>query len=551
MASRASAQNKGFTLERYEPSAAGQWSFWVDHPEYAPKLAFQAGLTFDYGHHPLVLGIVQNGEFVQEQAVVAHQLYGHVDLGLTLSNRFALSFSLPVALYQAGTATSGITPGGVGVGDPRLGGMVRVFGDALHDALSLHAGVQLWIPAAGSGNHVGDSQVRVSPRVVLAGVVRHFMWSFLTDFTYRNEASIGTLPKGAGNSVGPELHFGGALAYSDLPRHFAIGPEVMMATVVAGGSAFARDYTSLEVLFGGQYKLHDMFMVGLAGGLGALREPGNPDGRVILRLAYAPEPAREPEVVPEADRDHDGILDPEDDCPDLHHGRMPDPQRPGCPRPDRDHDRVFDDEDACIDDPGLRTHDPQINGCPAPSDRDGDGVIDDEDTCPDLAMGEHPDNDRHGCPLADRDGDGVFDKDDQCPDVPKGDSPHPVKIGCPTVKDDNIVVDPIFFETNRAVLLPASIPVVQSIADIMNAHPEFEKVSIEGHTDDRGKPKTNLDLSARRANAVMKWLASQGVSAARLESHGYGQTRPIADNDSEEGRAKNRRVQFVILKAKH
>jgi OOP family OmpA-OmpF porin len=544
----AAQSNQGFSLERYEPSAAGQWSFWVDHPQYDPKLGVAGGLTLDYGHHPLVLGVQKGNKFIEEQAIIAHQLYGHLDLALTLKDLLAFSVEFPVALYQNGTAAHGISAGGVAAGDPRVGAMVRLYGDPLRDAFSVHAGVQLWVPITGSGSHTGDSTVRFAPRVVLAGLVDRFMWSFLTEVMYRKQASIGTLPKGAGNSVGTELHFGGALAYADLARHFAVGPEAVMATVIAGGSAFARDYTSLEVLLGAQYKIESRWLVGLAGGLGALREPGTPDGRVILRLAYAPEQKREPEAV-ESDRDHDGIIDKLDQCPDVHHGPTPDPRQPGCPRPDRDKDGVFDDEDACVDAAGPRTDDKETNGCPPPPDRDGDGVLDRDDVCPDTAAGEHPDSDRNGCPLEDRDHDGVFDKDDQCVDVPQGEHPHPVKTGCPTVKDDNIVVDPIFFKTNKDILLPESIPVLQSVADIMTAHPEFERISIEGHTDDRGTPHRNLDLSARRAKTVRKWLAAHGIAASRLESHGYGQSRPIADNDSDEGRAKNRRVQFVIIKA--
>jgi outer membrane protein OmpA-like peptidoglycan-associated protein len=282
-----------------------------------------------------------------------------------------------------------------------------------------------------------------------------------------------------------------------------------------------------------------------------LREPGNPDARAIVRLAYAPDEKKKEEPPPApSDRDHDGVIDADDDCPDAPSGPHPDLNRPGCPRGDRDHDGVFDDEDACPDTAGPRTSDPSTNGCPPPPDRDGDGVIDDQDLCPDTPQGEHPDPEQPGCPLTDRDGDGVYDHQDQCPDEPQGDHPHPTKPGCPTVKEDNIVVDPIFFKTDKAEILPESIPVVQSVADIMNSHPEFARVSIEGHTDNQGRKRANMKLSKKRAEAVMSWLASHVVAAHRLEAHGYGQERPITTNDTEEGRAKNRRVQFVIVKRK-
>jgi OOP family OmpA-OmpF porin len=549
----AAQAGQGFTLERYEPSPAGQWSFWIDHPQYSDPFLLKAGLTFDYGHHPLVLGIQKSSTFTETTAVISDQVYGHLDLAATMLDLLELSLSLPAVLYQTGEAAVGISPGHAAIGDPRIGVMARLYRDPIRDPFSISAGAQLWIPVGNTTNHAGDHSVRVAPRFVLAGMAAPVMWSFLGELMYRNQASIGSLPKGPGNSVGTELHFGARIAYADLERGYSIGPEAEMATVVAGGSAFNADYTSLEILFGGQYKIHHVVLVGLAAGIGALREPGNPDARIILRVAYAPEAKqKEPPPPPPltSDRDHDGIIDAKDDCPDTHHGPTPDAARPGCPRPDRDHDGVFDDEDACPDSAGVRTDDAKTNGCPPPPDRDHDGVIDDQDQCPDTPMGDHPDADRLGCPLSDRDGDGVFDREDQCPDLPMGDSPHPTKPGCPTVEADAIVVDPIFFKTAKAELLPESIPVLQSIADIMGSHPEFERVSIEGHTDDRGKPASNLKLSAKRAKAVMKWLSAHGVSASRLESHGYGQGRPIASNDTDEGRSKNRRVQFIIVSSK-
>src|SRR5436190_11156410 len=238
----AAQAGSGFTLERYEPSPAGQWSFWIDHPQYSEPFRLKAGLTFDYGHHPLVLGIEKNGSFVESTAVVSDQVYGHLDLAATFLNTFELSLSLPAMLYQAGHSAAGISPGDFGIGDPRVGVMVRLLNDPLHDAFSIHAGAQLWLPFGSSDSHAGDDKVRVAPRIVFAGMLSPVMWSVLTELMYRNQASIGTLPKGAGNSVGTELHLGARLAYANLEDGHSIGPEAEMATVVAGGSAFNRSY---------------------------------------------------------------------------------------------------------------------------------------------------------------------------------------------------------------------------------------------------------------------------------------------------------------------
>jgi outer membrane protein OmpA-like peptidoglycan-associated protein len=542
---------QGFTLERYEPSPAGQWSFWVDHPRFREDLDFTAGLTFDYGHNPLVLGVEQGNDFIEEQSIVEHQLYGHVDLAIGLLDRLELSLSLPIALYQKGDDALGIAASDAAVGDPRLGALLRIVGDPLKDAISLSGGVRVWVPIDGNGSYVGDDYARFAPRAVLAGGPGNFLWSANAEFLYRHEASIGTLPKDDGNSVGSELHLGAALAYSDVDHvQYAVGPEVAVSTTVIGGKVFDKDYTSLEVLLGGHYKIARTWLLGLAGGLGALQEPGTPDARIIVRFAYShdPEPALQMPPPLELDRDHDGVLDANDMCPDEDQGPNPDENRVGCPRRDRDRDGVFDDEDACPDTAGDRNEDKAKNGCPPPPDRDQDGVIDDEDQCADTPRGEHPDEARQGCPLLDTDGDGVFDKDDQCVDVPQGDKPHPTKVGCPTIKDAAIVVDPIFFKTDKAELLPESIPVLQSVVEVLEQNPDITKVRIEGHTDNQGKPGHNLTLSKRRAKAVLKWLVKAGITKSRLESNGYGQTVPIADNETEEGRSKNRRVMFVIVK---
>lgn len=102
----------------------------------------------------------------------------------------------------------------------------------------------------------------------------------------------------------------------------------------------------------------------------------------------------------------------------------------------------------------------------------------------------------------------------------------------------------ILFETGQAVVKPESEPLIAQIYELLRGNPDL-KVSIEGHTDSSGTPESNRKLSADRAKAVMGSLASRGIAAGRLSSAGWGQDRPVADNRTEEGRAKNRRVEIV------
>jgi OOP family OmpA-OmpF porin len=104
------------------------------------------------------------------------------------------------------------------------------------------------------------------------------------------------------------------------------------------------------------------------------------------------------------------------------------------------------------------------------------------------------------------------------------------------------------FETDSAVLLPSSRPVLDEVVSVMKDHPELEHVRVAGHTDSTASPDHNMKLSDERAASVKQYLVDHGIAAERLASKGYGETRPIADNNTDEGRALNRRVEIHILR---
>src|SRR5207237_5827355 len=90
-------------------------------------------------------------------------------------------------------------------------------------------------------------------------------------------------------------------------------------------------------------------------------------------------------------------------------------------------------------------------------------------------------------------------------------------------------------------------PVLTAVANALQASPDIRRIAIEGHTDNVGPDARNLQLSQRRAESVMRWLTGHGLDGARLEAHGYGEGRPLVSNDTREGRAANRRVEFHIV----
>lgn len=181
------------------------------------------------------------------------------------------------------------------------------------------------------------------------------------------------------------------------------------------------------------------------------------------------------------------------------------------------------------------------------SDRDGDGLPDDRDVCPVEPGTEEMD----GCP--DRDGDFIPDPEDRCPDEPG----PATNDGCPVtgpkvqIEAGSISLrDAIHFDTDKDTIKRESDPILDAIATLLRDHPELKKVRVEGHTDNRGTAAYNRDLSQRRARSVVRALVKRGIAEERLTAQGYGFDRPVADNKTALGRAKNRRVEFTVLDEK-
>jgi len=255
------------------------------------------------------------------------------------------------------------------------------------------------------------------------------------------------------------------------------------------------------------------------------------------------------------DTDNDGIADKNDDCPDVKGLAAFN----GCP--DTDGDGIADKNDRCPDVAGLQA----LKGCPD-SDKDGvadiddkcantktgykvdamgctidtdkDGLVDEEDACPDkagLLVFK-------GCP--DTDGDGVSDKEDRCPTV-KGTIANK---GCPEMAKEDVkkitnIASKIFFETNSDKLKVASLAQLDELASILKRY-EAANLSIEGHADSQGADDFNLNLSQKRTESVKQYLMGRGIMESRLTAIGFGESKPIADNNTSLGRAKNRRVEL-------
>lgn len=264
------------------------------------------------------------------------------------------------------------------------------------------------------------------------------------------------------------------------------------------------------------------------GVVGTPRTEGCPDADLdgfADRLDECPNEAGTIKGCP--DQDNDGIIDKIDKCP-LRPGKA---DNDGCPLADEDGDGVADENDECPGENGTKA----TRGCP---DADGDGVADKYDNCPNKA-GQY-----RGCP--DTDGDSIDDYQDKCPNTVGTVN----NFGCPELKKEEretleLAMRAVQFETGRSALKQSSYNVLNQIADILNRYPAYS-LTINGHTDNVGSSTTNQRLSEERALACFNYLVSRGITPTRMNYIGYGETRPIADNDSRDGRTLNRRTEFDL-----
>jgi outer membrane protein OmpA-like peptidoglycan-associated protein len=542
-------ESQGFAINRFDPSERGSDWFTQESLDLRGEARPSFGVVGDWAHKPLVLYGADGNEI---QSLIKDQIYLHAGGGIILAQRLRLALSLPIVLHQDGKAstTNGGTtfqaPTGAGVGDLRVGADLRLFGE-YGDAFTMALGVQVHVPTGNPDEFTGDGKVRIVPRLLGAGEVGPFAYALKAGVMYRAADQ-----SFSGTPVGTELQWGAAAGFHLADKKLMIGPEIYGGTVIGeADAAFKKRTTPFELLFGLHFTFADHFRIGAGAGPGLSRAPGTPELRVVGSLEWFPAIAPPP---PPSDRDNDAILDTEDACPELPGVRTADPKTNGCPPPppDRDNDGILDAQDACPDTPGVKTDDPKTNGCPPPPpDRDNDGVTDAEDACPDTPGVKTDDPKTNGCPPPppDRDKDGIIDSEDACPDTPGPRDQDPKKNGCPAARieaGEIKILQQVKFKTGSAEILAESDGILSAVQKILADHQEITTVRIEGHTDNRGGAAMNLNLSTKRAASVLNWLVKHGIEKSRLSSKGYGLTRPIDSNTTDEGRQNNRRVEFHI-----
>ena len=306
----------------------------------------------------------------------------------------------------------------------------------------------------------------------------------------------------------------------------------------------------------------DALRIGPYGGLLQIIETASvvrpEDARIIvfgIHAAYDPPPQRSPALpaAVDGDRDRDGYPNDSDGCPDQAEDFDDFEDENGCPDPDNDGDGILDKPDKCP----LQAEDidqfQDEDGCPDP-DNDGDHILDKPDKCPLQAEDVDQFEDEDGCPDLDNDNDGIPDLQDKCPNDPETVNGYADDDGCPDedqvrVLGDEIVLDDrIYFRVNMADIQVRSWSLMEKIAKLLQANPQYALIRIQGHADERGDADYNQQLSIRRGQAVRDMLSRFGVDRKRLVAEGFGESRPSVEGQTEQARRRNRRVEFLILK---
>jgi OmpA-OmpF porin, OOP family len=466
---------------------------------------FSLGVWLSFAHQPLIV-VDRNGDVVEK--VVSEQLGLDLTAAYAFSNWFELGAHVPL-VYLAGDNL-----GAAAIGDMRVLPKFTFLRDD-RAGVGLAVLTELRLPthseqfSGGARNLAGAARVLLDHRFGLTGL--------------RLGLDLGVLLREA-------THYRNVTAASEIQAGIALGyrfaggrspVEILFDLRSALGLAqLDPEETSMEALAGVAVDLNPDWRLNVAAGLGLLEGFGVPTFRALAGLRWEPSPN---------DPDHDGLkssdklLEKQREALDPNASAAP--ENPGAVE---NVDKVDDSERAQAIREGY-------DACPTlPEDLDG---VEDDD----------------GCPEGDEDGDGVLDYLDRCPHEDETINGFEDDDGCPDAGPAQIVVEggkitileTIRFRPNSSEVDPASYPILNQIALALRKHRELSYIEIGGHTDNTGPREFNMRLSRARARSVRQYVLGRGIAPERLGARGYGPDHPLGDNATEQGRAQNRRVEFI------
>ena len=555
-------------LERALPALDGSGLFEADEPATLGHLQPGFGLALSYRRD------VQSLADGEVDTVIA----GHVRLGFGLLDRVQLSAGFPLLLARDGaTAVSS-----EGLGDGFLAIKTRLFGPARGDGVSVGALLSANLPFGTTGKYLRDVRGSVNGALLLA--LRQGRFALLLDAG----AGQGRDAAVRDARMADEATGVAALVFGLIPDTLFLGVEAAghMPTTDDAADPWLEPRLGLKVVLGRESVLAVAIGRGVGGSFGSPRWSGllvwsfRPDARdtdadgVYVPHDRCPDEAEDRDGFqdldgcPDPDNDGDGVPDDDDACPELAEDRNEYEDEDGCPdaHDDADGDRVYDVMDQCLHEPEDHDGYRDFDGCPDP-DNDGDGVADGADRCPQER--EDPDGfqDGDGCPDPDNDQDGLLDLEDPCPNEAEDYNGLDDTDGCPeavaqrrsrkagaapggplaVLEGDRIrILEPIHFKHDSANIESGSLRVIDAVFGVIGGDRRIIRVRVEGHTDGVGSRQHNLALSARWAQAVADYLVRAGVPKDALLPRGFGPDRPVASDMTPDGRAANRRVEFIV-----
>ena len=509
------------------------------------------GFYLHYAHIPMQ---IQYMDTKAQKSVIYNQTYMDLYASLSLFKWAEIAISMPFALYERTDFNQDIYPlhkadKASGTGDMRIVAKGKIL-DLRKYPVGLALIADLSVPTASADNKfLGDDAVTFA--IIAAAEFNPWSKSRMSvnlGYRYRPHRNVYDF------DMGQSLILAGAAAipffHEDLDFIADFRGEIKVDTKNKHLSSEERPF---EADFAFRYRfLHGQSWyrgLALTAGVGAgLNSVGAADVRLFLGLNFHWVNGG----VLNYDFNTGGYLSAIDPCPDPDLTPLSQiPERCRNVTVDSDGDTIPDSQDKCPFSGRVGFIDE--TGCP--DDKDGDTIADYEDLCPDQGGNV----DIHGCPKpvdVDTDGDTIMDSVDQCPAKPETFNGYEDEDGCPDSDPDALVSltdgkidikEQVFFETSKAIIKQESYELLNQVAQLLIDNPHIGNITIEGHTDSRGKYTSNMKLSQDRANSVMKYLVNQGVDSSRLNAIGYGPDKPIDTNDTAEGRARNRRVEFVVL----
>ncbi len=526
----ASAEEGGFDAQTFRPALGpGGHIITVEGADTASYLQPYGGIWFDVMSDPLKVSF-EDGE---SESIIDRRLQGQAIFGMGLHERLNVEIGLPVVMSHRGSFMD-VETEGTGLGDVFARGKWSL-SSSQDDLLGLALMLDATVPTGDDEEFRGARTPTVTPALIADTRFETPVGSILV------ATNVGARLSGSGGFETLE-GVGSAMTYGAGARMEAV-PELLDLNVEFAGEAGLRspqrEKNPLEVLFGTDVHAGGGVSVSAGVGGGVVSGVGNPSWRVFGGLSWSRpvEHTEEAEVQLEERRHHECPPEPEGfSGPYDDHGCAVTPETfEGCDGLDEDWEGEVDKW-----------------GCPM-LDSDGDGFLVWEDECPTepiVFIGKSNDD---GCPDHDVDGDGVPNTEDHCPleaglEAYDGCLPPEYEERVTRVDDQIEINERVNFETDRAVISEESYELLEQVALVIREHPDIVLVEVAGHTDDRGDRDYNMMLSQERAEAVRQFLVDRGdVNPARIRAEGYGPDEPLIDEDSDEARAENRRVEFHIV----